>query len=744
MKRTLPAQMKRLVIVAEKTTPLSWRQQRLQQQGTTTTTTCEPSSSCSSSMHVFQRPFRYNYFTTTTVPTVDTKSPAVSDLSTTTSTTTTTTTNDDDDDDSHTIRPQAYGADCKIPFVPLNTNQEDSMALVTPPSSSHRTVPNEEELPNVAPPPPPPPPPSAATATEQLLQGKEEELALLSPRATRMSRFRTFSQKSSSLLSSTSSTSYSVSTRTEVSGTTRNDSSASSSSTTTTSSSKELFHDDDDDDETPPQASQLRGSSSTVKATTITNISMNHTNNNGSNNNNNMVYDNVPYNELFANYIGKPNNKKRKQQQQKQRNRQQQQQQQQQHDNFSQQERKLKKQRHYQRKAATTTTTTTNSNNNTGKVKPRTVAQRMRTLKQYVPHTEWVIVRNISPVSELRTLVEGINEHLDRVLVERQGRIVNVDAYWEPPELSALVSSSSSSSSSKEEGDHHHDGIDLPMLDLPEMFPALRDMTEAATATATATKGSNEKERHREQEQMLEILAKYNLHEDAYRWIDEARIIFSPFGRPGGWKIKFANRSVTNAFLNSIQKNYLMCAWRIVTAEEWTMEREREILPPELRPQLKACFENISADPKIRLMEPFGNNRRFYDTLNLNIDNLDWIDDSVVRVENCDKRTNERDLIHMFSRYDLKSPSILRWEAKASNGFEGPPTFFVRFVDAAWARAAIREKQGHVICGKPIRLVHFPRQFVRSKPEQQQQQQQQPPTVGNVAVWQQGKHMKVE
>ena len=117
-------------------------------------------------------------------------------------------------------------------------------------------------------------------------------------------------------------------------------------------------------------------------------------------------------------------------------------------------------------------------------------------------------------------------------------------------------------------------------------------------------------------------------------------------------------------------------------------------------------------------MTPIGNNRIFYDD-DLDFITLDWLDDSVVRVENCHDKVCEQDLLHVFSRYDLKAPSVLRWTGDRSlDTKKAPSVFLVRFADAAWARAALREKQSYLLYENSIRLVQFPKQLIAGHEKQ--------------------------
>ena len=357
----------------------------------------------------------------------------------------------------------------------------------------------------------------------------------------------------------------------------------------------------------------------------------------------------------------------------------------------------------------------------------KTVGLLLRRRKQWVPHADWVVITNTSPQTSLETVLEGVNDHLDQILLAQleesqqqqqqqqvsstktnnSGGIVDLDAPWDPDDYrSALMAEGVG-----DEGHLHLQQMfqNLPTLDLPDMFPAIKFMEE--------TTGDNDDEIPGMA--LEEKLSAYQPLEDVYRWVDEARVMLSPRGRPAGWKIKFLNRSIIYAFLNSTQERALMCSWRVVAAQEWSPKVERDIMPPELTPKVTVSFDKVSTDEKFSALEPIGNNRSFYDELELDPLRMNWLDDSVVRVENCSEQVSEQDLLHVFSRYDLKSPSVVRWVSGGSDVTRDPiPSFFVRFAGASWARAAVREKQSTIICGKAIRLIQFPRQLIRTKHRQ--------------------------
>lgn len=92
----------------------------------------------------------------------------------------------------------------------------------------------------------------------------------------------------------------------------------------------------------------------------------------------------------------------------------------------------------------------------------------------------------------------------------------------------------------------------------------------------------------------------------------------------------------------------------------------------------------------------------------------DTISSHTLRVENCPKRLDATNaLLSLFGRYDLRlDQPVVEWKARR----EGRPVhgvYLVHFRDAAWARAALRERQGASLSRffpAPLRLIPYPPQ----------------------------------
>jgi hypothetical protein len=122
-----------------------------------------------------------------------------------------------------------------------------------------------------------------------------------------------------------------------------------------------------------------------------------------------------------------------------------------------------------------------------------------------VPSSTWVLVENISPISSLEAILQGIQEALD---AEEIKGIVDLNKSWS-------------------------NGEPLPMMDL--------SMTPVVTAKST----------------------------NSHKWVRKAKLVLSPFGRPTGWYLQFDNQSIVYALLNHSKDNTIRCTWREVRVREY-------------------------------------------------------------------------------------------------------------------------------------------------------------------------------
>jgi hypothetical protein len=253
-----------------------------------------------------------------------------------------------------------------------------------------------------------------------------------------------------------------------------------------------------------------------------------------------------------------------------------------------------------------------------------------------MPASTWVQIEGISPISSLEAMLSSIRSVLD---AEQALGMIDLDAPWS-------------------------DGQPVPFLS----FPAAQAMDDNDAQHADQT------------------------NED--KWVRQAMIILSPFGRPTGWYLRLDNRSVVYALLKHAEENPLQCTWKTVKVQEY-----------------QSPNGHVSQEPLTH-----GNcivHRR--------------LSDHTLRVENCPTSVSNISLMNFFSRYDLQfgEDAIERWQGVTNDGKKCPPTTcLVHFADASWARAALREKQATFISkfGRrvvtddsnphPLRLIQYPRQIL--------------------------------
>ena len=191
-----------------------------------------------------------------------------------------------------------------------------------------------------------------------------------------------------------------------------------------------------------------------------------------------------------------------------------------------------------------------------------------------------------------------------------------------------------------------------------------------------------------------------------HKWVRKAKLIISPFARPTGWYLQFENRSVVYALLRHAQEHPIRSSWRPIRIKE---------------------YKHHMAIVQTNDANTIGNDPISYGNFILNDD----ISDATLRVENCPWTVSEASMLNFFSRYDLKNSvgknndkPIQHWSGTTEDGKQCPPsTYLVHFADTAWARAALREKQGTYMSKmgqpvlnyknpKPLHLVQYPRQIL--------------------------------
>jgi hypothetical protein len=152
-------------------------------------------------------------------------------------------------------------------------------------------------------------------------------------------------------------------------------------------------------------------------------------------------------------------------------------------------------------------------------------------------------------------------------------------------------------------------------------------------------------------------------------WIQAAHLVLSPFGRPTGWYLKFQNRSIVNSIISHAQLHPLFCAWKPIKVTEYNYRQEP-----------------LSPNPVVT--------------------------DSMIRFENSPKFLTADQLRLMLSRYELATEgnTVVQWQGSVE-GKTAPRMFVVRFADASWARAALRDLQSTVVEDKTLVLAQYPQQI---------------------------------
>lgn len=169
--------------------------------------------------------------------------------------------------------------------------------------------------------------------------------------------------------------------------------------------------------------------------------------------------------------------------------------------------------------------------------------------------------------------------------------------------------------------------------------------------------------------------------------IQAAHVVLSPFGRPNGWHLKLANSSMANALIaRAASKQRVHVVWKVVHVKEYHPHN--------------GTSSNTNNANDTNCIEGF------------------LVDDTMVRFENCPNDMNAEQLRNLLSRYELAryGPTVIQWKGATNDGKQHSQLMFVvRFHSAAWARAALREKQDLQISGRRLRLVQYPKQRLLSE-----------------------------
>lgn len=270
---------------------------------------------------------------------------------------------------------------------------------------------------------------------------------------------------------------------------------------------------------------------------------------------------------------------------------------------------------------------------------------------KHVPESRWIKVLGVPPLSSLEAMVAGVNRALDEE--HRVRGILDLDAVWDP--------------------DGDGESSSLPFLSFGD--------------------GDNDGDGN----------------SGGIDWVRKAKVILSPFGRVTGWKVQLENRSVVYALLMHARENPILCASKRIRVQEYRRSDDDD----------GTCIHDNDNGLRREASGQAAEASSDYDDME-----YPQISDATVRIENCPDYATPLTIMNMFSRFDLRpeendttgggsgSPSIVRWVGKTSDGRVPPATWLVHFADASWARAAVREKQGSRVDGRPITLAQYPKQIL--------------------------------
>lgn len=302
------------------------------------------------------------------------------------------------------------------------------------------------------------------------------------------------------------------------------------------------------------------------------------------------------------------------------------------------------------------------------------------------PTSDWVQIFGALPMTSLEEVLDSIENILRKEASESEGSgIIDLDALWNP----------------------HVDGEDLPLvpsvLEVPIQDPSSEERPEYVLDEDTSVGNSNSSDGNQnENENNSDLDSNDDANGDTTTTVPmesfrvvKAHVNLSPFGRPTGWNLKLANPSMVHALLSVAHNNRVRGSIRI----GWKFAKIKEHHSPSKK--------SSSSSRSSKEGQPPAYDRS--DTRTMLV-----VSDSMVRFENCPQGLTEDYLRHKLSRFELtpKGSTIIQFKGRTSDGRTPPLTFVVRFASPADARAAVREMQGKLMEGKPLKLIQYPKQLL--------------------------------
>jgi len=255
-----------------------------------------------------------------------------------------------------------------------------------------------------------------------------------------------------------------------------------------------------------------------------------------------------------------------------------------------------------------------------------------------LPKSDWIKILGTLPIGSLNHVLNSVEQILQK---EDTKGIIDLDAEWNP-----FVNAQ------------------VPILSLDEYSSSLSSVSASSSSSSSSP----------------------SLDEEKPKMIQAAHVVISPFGRPTGWRLKLANRSLVYTLLARGEQMSLRIGWKVVQMSEYHYTQKGE----------------EKEDPAF--------------TFNHGL----IVNDTMVRIENCPVGTEPFHIRAIVSRYQLASEgnTILQWKGRTNDGKVSPLLYIVRFADPSWARAAIRELQGLEFRGNSIKLIQYPNQ-IRYVPQEE-------------------------
>mmetsp|Transcript_6564 Transcript_6564/g.7610 ORF Transcript_6564/g.7610 Transcript_6564/m.7610 type:complete len:435 (-) Transcript_6564:35-1339(-) len=282
-----------------------------------------------------------------------------------------------------------------------------------------------------------------------------------------------------------------------------------------------------------------------------------------------------------------------------------------------------------------------------------------------LPTSNWVQLFGALPMTSLEEVLESIENILrDELTSADTYCVIDLDAFWNPVKDTHIPIISPSAL------------IEQPRKD------KTRKESEQVGDDVNYNNHGNDRNKENDCYSNKEANTDTSMIEP-FR-VRSAHVVLSPFGRPTGWNLELANASLVHALLSAAKESRISGSIRI----GWKFAQVKVYHPP-LSP----------------VLEDSNDSRTMF-----------TVDDTMVRFENCPQMLNQDYLRHIVSRYELamRGETIVKWKGMTSTGDSPPLTYVVRFANAAWARAAVREMQAYEIDGKIIKLIQYPKQLIGS------------------------------